>query len=221
MSPCLFLVRHAQSANNAKAEDQRIPDPPITPLGETQSQRLATALSALQPTHLFTSPFLRSIQTTRAAANLLRLQPTIHRELFEQGGCYRGHAVGDRHPMPGMGRSQLQALCPNWTIDPLIPETGWNTLSEYEEIDQARERARRVAAWLSSQTHRSEERWALIIHADFKLRILEALLDRNDLEEHLGDVINTSISRLSWNQGRWRLDFWNSYQHLVPELVTA
>jgi 2,3-bisphosphoglycerate-dependent phosphoglycerate mutase len=221
MSPCLFLVRHAQSANNAQAEHQRIPDPPITPLGETQSQRLAEAMASFRPTHLFTSPFLRSIQTTRGVAEQLRLQPTIHRELFEQGGCYRGHAVGDRHPMPGMGRRELQELCPSWTVDPLIPEAGWNTLSRYEEIDQARDRARRVAGWISSSMQHAEDRWAFIIHADFKLRILEALLDRNDLEEHLGDVINTSISRLSWQQGKWKLDFWNSYQHLDPDLVTA
>jgi 2,3-bisphosphoglycerate-dependent phosphoglycerate mutase len=221
MSLSLFLVRHAQSANNAQDERCRIPDPPITPLGNTQAQRLASAMKSLQPTHLLTSPFLRSIQTTRAVADHLGLQAMIQRDLFEQGGCYRGFAVGDRHPVPGMGRSVLQDLCPTWVIDPEIPEEGWNTLDHYEERDEARERAARVATWIADQPLAPTARVALIIHADFKLRLLEALLDREDLEEHLGDVINTSISQLSYREKKWKLEFWNSYQHLAPEEVTC
>jgi 2,3-bisphosphoglycerate-dependent phosphoglycerate mutase len=221
MSLSLFLVRHAQSANNAQEESQRVPDPPITALGTRQAQRLAEALQPLRLTRLLTSPFLRSIQTTREVASSLGLQPTIHRELYEQGGCYRGHAIGDRHPVPGMGRTALQELCPTWSIDPEIPETGWNTLNHYEPLDEARQRARRVAQWIASTPSRSSERWGLIIHADFKLRLLEALLERHDLEEHLGDVVNTSISQLSQRQGKWKLEFWNSYQHLAPDEITV
>jgi hypothetical protein len=66
----------------------------------------------------------------------------------------------------------------------------------------------------------SSERWGMIIHADFKLRLLEAMLDRDDLEEHLGEVVNTSISHLSQDGRKWKLEFWNSYQHLPPEEVT-
>lgn len=242
MSLSIFLVRHAQSANNAQDEHLRIPDPPITLLGHKQAQRLARALAPLGLTRLYTSPFLRSIETTRDAASTLGLQPFIHRDLFEQGGCYRGHAAGDRHPMPGMGRSTLQKLCPSWSIDPEIPDKGWNTLDHYEILAEARERAKRVATWIEStstgftrsdssrsdssrsvsgQTLASGERWGLIIHADFKLRLLEALLQQDDLERHLGEVVNTSISRLTRCNGTWKLDFWNSYQHLEPHEVTT
>lgn len=221
MSLRLFLVRHAQSANNAQDEHLRIPDPPITPLGTRQAQRLARALRPLALTRLFTSPFLRSIETTRDASHALGLQPFIHRELFEQGGCYRGYAVGDRHPVPGMGQSVLKELCPTWQVDPEIPESGWNTLDHYEVVAEARVRARRVAAWLESTPCQPDERWGMIIHADFKLRLLEALLGRDDLEPHLGDVVNTSISQLSRCNGTWRLDFWNAHQHLEPDEVTA
>lgn len=221
MSLSLFLIRHAQSANNAQDEHLRVPDPPITRLGCLQAQRLAKALKPLRLTHLFASPFLRSIETTRDSASLLGLRPIVHRELFEQGGCYRGHAVGDRYPMPGMGQSVLRKLCPTWSIDPEIPETGWNTLDHYESLGESRERAKRVANWMESTTLQNEERWGLIIHADFKLRLLEALLRRNDLEEHLGEVVNTSISRLTRVHGTWKLEFWNSHQHLEPDEVST
>jgi 2,3-bisphosphoglycerate-dependent phosphoglycerate mutase len=221
MSLSVFLVRHAQSANNAQEDHLRIPDPPITTLGAIQSQRLATAMQPLGLTHLWSSPFLRSIQTTREVAQRLGLQPAIHRELFEQGGCYRGYADGDRHPMPGLGRTALEQLCPHWSIDPMIPVEGWNTLDHYEVIEEARIRAKRVAGWLASMASKSNQRWGLIIHADFKLRLLEAMLERDDLEPHLGEVVNTSISQLSREHGKWKLEFWNSYQHLAPDEVTA
>jgi len=227
MSLSLFLVRHAQSANNAQEDRLRIPDPPITLLGCRQALRLANALRPLGLTRMFTSPFLRSIQTAQDAAESLGIQPFIHRELYEQGGCYRGYAIGDRHPMPGMGRSALQQLCPNWEIDAEIPESGWNTLDHYEPLSEARERARRVAEWIESahrksgECRQSGERWGMIIHADFKLRLLEALLQREDLEEHLGDVVNTSISRITRCNGTWKLDFCNSHQHLEHDDATS
>jgi 2,3-bisphosphoglycerate-dependent phosphoglycerate mutase len=221
MSPCLYLVRHAQSANNALDEQLRIPDPPITPLGETQSERLAVALDKLELTQMWVSPFLRSVQTARSAAQRIGLRPRIRRDIFEQGGCYRGYARGDRHPMPGMGREELAQLCPDWAIDPDIGSAGWNPLDHYEELDEARARAVSVVQWIEGSSWAEQDRLALIIHADFKLRMLEALLDRDDLEAHLGEVVNTSITRVSRSASRWRLDFWNSHQHLESELVTS
>ncbi len=221
MSPALYLVRHAQSANNAQSEQNRVPDPPITPIGETQAQRLGDALERLKPSRLIVSPFLRSIQTALPTAHRTGLRPYIHREIYEQGGCYRGHAVGDRHPMPGMNRSELQTLCPDWEIDDRIGLVGWNELKYYEDIEQARLRAVQVARWLVESKWSTGERIAMIIHADFKLRMLEALLDRDDLENHFGEVVNTSITKVTRSGSRWRLDFWNAHQHLEDELITT
>lgn len=67
----LYLVRHAQSTNNAQPESQRIPDPPLTDLGEQQAQALALAIDQLSPDHLFSSPFLRTLQTTAPVAQAL------------------------------------------------------------------------------------------------------------------------------------------------------
>lgn len=221
MPACLLLVRHAQSANNAQHESLRIPDPPITALGEVQSQRLALAMPAWNPTLVLVSPFLRSIQTAMPLVASTGAPARIRQDIFEQGGCYRGYRIDDRHPMPGMNRDELVSLCPDWEIDPRIGEQGWNDLSAYESLEAARARARRVVAAIASDATLREHRVALVIHADFKLRMLEACLERDDLEERLGDVINTSITRLTHAAGRWKLDVWNSHQHLEPELVTS
>jgi len=64
--------------------------------------------------------------------------------------------------------------------------------------------------------HSSRDRVAMVIHADFKLRLLEAFLEDDAIEEQLGDIANTSITRLSLSKGRWRMDYWNVFSHLDP-----
>lgn len=221
LKPKLYLVRHAQSTNNAYPEPQRIPDPPLTDLGKQQAHALAKVAPQFDATHLFTSPFLRTLQTTEPLVESTGLVPIIHAELFEQGGCYRGYDPIGKHPEPGLRRSEIAEHFPGWHIDPAIDEQGWNKLPHYENLDMARERARRVAQWLEQEFQDSAAQILLVIHADFKLRLLEALLKRIDLEENLGSVINTSISSLSLECNNWQLDTWNNHQHLPTEWITS
>ena len=51
----LYLVRHAQSSNNAQPEHLRVPDPGITEIGEQQAICLADWLDASSFVHLATS----------------------------------------------------------------------------------------------------------------------------------------------------------------------
>ncbi|MBU6174768.1 MAG: histidine phosphatase family protein, partial [Planctomycetes bacterium] len=92
----LYLIRHAQSENNAKPDAERIPDPGITPLGVEQSERLAASIDRYRPTRLYCSPFLRSLQTLSPVAKKLQLQPRVRQDLYEQGGCHRGYVDGQR-----------------------------------------------------------------------------------------------------------------------------
>jgi broad specificity phosphatase PhoE len=61
---------------------------------------------------------------------------------------------------------------------------------------------------------------ALVIHADFKLRLLETFLELASAESWLRDVANTSISKISARNGRWKLDYWNVVSHLEREEIT-
>jgi 2,3-bisphosphoglycerate-dependent phosphoglycerate mutase len=216
----VYLVRHAQSENNAKPESQRIPDPAITDLGIRQALAFSRFASSLAPTHLYTSPFLRTLQTTAPMADALGIVPSVKADLYEQGGCYRGYRINDRTPEPGLNRSGIQSLHPNWIIDPSIDELGWNKHTSYEHLEEARARANRVSNWLVEQPWPKESRVMLVIHADFKIRMLEALLDRLDIEDQLGSVINTAWTSLKYSGGHWKLDRFNQYDHLESDMVS-
>jgi len=83
----LYLIRHAESVNNARFRDAdvvdlslRDPDPALTSLGHVQAQHLAhfvvhaAELYAQHPhgepllTHLIVSPMRRALETARAIA---------------------------------------------------------------------------------------------------------------------------------------------------------
>ncbi|MFN7875265.1 MAG: histidine phosphatase family protein [Pirellula sp.] len=218
----LILIRHAQSENNAKDEAERVPDPGITELGHEQAKHLIPCFHRLAPELVYCSPFLRTIQTLRPAIDSLGMAPVIHPEIYEQGGCYAGHLVGQREPRPGMSRKEIADLCPGWIIHPDISDVGWNRLKQYETIIEARERARQVHEWyeLESEIH-SHRKVVMMIHADFKLRLLEAFLGIADLDPHLADPYNTSITWLTRNNGKWRLRLWNDHSHLPESHLTT
>ena len=217
----LFLIRHAQSANNAKPDSERVPDPGITELGVEQSKLLASFIHRFEPTLLYCSPFLRSLQTLKPSASALGLMPIIRQDLFEQGGCHRGFETGKRFAEPGMTRRELETHYSGWELDPRITEHGWNPLKEYETTSQARLRAHEVCRWFDNEPRHSTHRVAMMIHADFKVRLRESFLGIEDLDSHVAEPINTSISCLIKSNGRWQLDFWNHFHHLPDHLVSS
>lgn len=219
----LLLIRHAESANNALPEFQRIPDPGLTPRGHLQAMSVARRLASTQIDLLYCSGFLRSLQTaqyihaTRIATNSSPVPnpPTrvaIQADLFEQGGCYAGYLPDQRTPQPGMGRAELSLRFPNWEIDPRISEQGWWAHQTYESDSEATLRAQRVAQWLASHPLHRDASIALVIHADFKNLLLRALLP-DSFQSHLS-LGNTAISDLTWEANRWHLRYANCTQHL-------
>lgn len=221
--PSLILIRHAQSQNNALDESLRVPDPEITPLGVQQSQRLAEAVARLNPSVLYCSPFQRSLQTTYWIVNKTGLVPFVQQDLYEQGGCHSGFEPGKRVAQPGLTRVQLQERFPGWKYDQRITQHGWYDRNHYETPHEARTRAEQVRHWFEngSQSHTLLDRVAMVIHADFKLRLLESFLELPNIENSLGNVVNTSITQLSLANGKWKLDYWNDFSHLENELVTT
>ena len=220
--PCLLLIRHAQSQNNALEDHLRVPDPDITELGVHQSRKLGNLVSHLSPSVIYCSPFLRSLETTRWAASQLDTVPMVRQDLYEQGGCHSGFEPGNRIAQSGMNRSTLEQRYPGWHLDDRIDDSGWYDLNHYETEAEARDRAMRVRRWYESEseTHDASDRVAMVIHADFKLRLIEAFLENDSIEQQLGDIVNTSVTRLSLSKGRWRLDYWNVFTHLGPDEIS-
>ena len=93
----LYLIRHAESENNAKPERLRVEDPPISSLGRQQAKCLGQWVRTLSVDILITSPFLRTLETTREVVNGATHHVHVWHDLFEQGGCYRGHGPDAPH----------------------------------------------------------------------------------------------------------------------------
>jgi len=142
--------------------------------------------------------------------------PMVRQDIYEQGGCHSGYQPGMRAAVAGMTRQTLADRYSRWRLDERITDQGWYDLNHYETEDEARERAKRVRNWYESEskTHNDQDRVAMVIHADFKLRLLEAFLEDDAIEAKLGDIVNTSMTQLSLVKGRWRIDYWNVFSHL-------
>jgi 2,3-bisphosphoglycerate-dependent phosphoglycerate mutase len=219
----VMLIRHAQSANNAKPEHERVSDPDLTELGRAQAEATARALSSYTIKQLYCSPFLRALETTRPIARGRDCSPFIHCELFEQGGCYSGHLPGQKVGQPGMGCHELANRYSGWCIDPRIAEQGWWS-RPYESAEESLLRAGRVRQWLEAEViDGSDSLVTLVIHADFKRHLLMQLLGpswSSPIDRQLGPLHNAGISLLEYSQSNWLLLSYNSTSHLSSNLLS-
>jgi 8-oxo-dGTP diphosphatase len=84
----LFLVRHAKAGKRSQWDD----DDSLRPLvaeGVRQSEVIAEAIAPLHPTALFSSPFLRCVQTLEPLAKATGLSVVKH-ELLAEGVDFIG-----------------------------------------------------------------------------------------------------------------------------------
>jgi 2,3-bisphosphoglycerate-dependent phosphoglycerate mutase len=219
----IFLIRHAQSANNALPESQRVCDPGLTALGYHQAAATASALITRNVRQIFCSPFLRSLETARVIAQATGCQPEVRSDLFEQGGCYSGYITGAEVGQPGLGAVELASRYPGWRIDGRIASSGWWG-RDYETLEQAGQRARSVRAWLEEQVVTQNGTLdILVIHADFKRLLILELLGKNNghfRPELFGPLLNAGITELEFSRDAWTLHAYNSTSHLNSGQLT-
>ena len=88
--PVVYLIRHAESENNAKPPYERVCDPGLTRRGHIQAEHLANWLRGVPLDRLITSPFRRTLETTRHLLREKAVPVEIWHNVFENGGCYHG-----------------------------------------------------------------------------------------------------------------------------------
>lgn len=213
----LFIIRHAQSENNAKPEHQRVEDPGLTEIGYQQAERLAEWSTSLNLSRLFCSPFLRTLLTTAPIAKATGLTPEVRVDLHEFGGCMSGPSIETMVGRPGMTRQQIHRRFPNYRISESeqIDETGWWKSKPFETDQQVQSRARRLLTQTIAEFAQSDERVAYVMHADFKVTFLNLLC-----EQTLRFPFNTSVSELTIGPTEKTLDEYNGVAHLTDELLT-
>lgn len=238
----LYLIRHAESVNNARFRDAdvfdmslRDPDPALTSLGHVQAQHLAHFVAhANEPyaqhphgepllTRLIVSPMRRALETARAIAEQTTIPIEVWDDVHEVGGIF--DIEGDTHTtLPGMTRGDILALIPHAHLPPTITEQGWWHRPAPETFAEAHERAQRVAERL--RTHAAdhpEERLGVVSHGIFITLLLRVLLGAafNDPLPAYFYHNNTGITRVEFIQPHEvAVHYTNFIGHVPGECVT-
>ncbi len=221
----LYLIRHAESENNARPLHQRVEDPRLTAVGRLQAEHLATWARTLRINTLITSPFLRTLETTRAIVDATPQPVHVWHDVYERGGCYRGFGPDAREGGLGLGRSAIvrhaSASPENCVIDATIDDAGWWGGKPREEDPAVTVRAKSVAQRLVATFGNRGETIVAVIHAEFKRHLLGELLSGIMDAHQLGPMRNTGVTKVNFYGDRWQLDWFNSVTHLPVRLVTG
>ena len=212
----LYLIRHAQSLNNALPEEQRVEDPALTEIGEQQAALLAKWISGLRLSRLIASPFLRTLLTAEPIHRETKLPVQIRAELHEQGGCYSGYTPQNMMGRPGMTRWEIEQRFPSFQVAADIDGQGWWRSQPYESHEAARQRAARLLDRTREEFEHTDERVGYVMHADIKLLFLGQFHP-----EPLETPYNVSVSKIAFKSKTIQLEDYNMVQHLPPHLITS
>lgn len=226
----LYLVRHAQSQNNANPNGPTHDDAPLTGLGHEQARLTGAYLASLElkPAMLYASPMMRALQTVSHIQRELAMSPRIIPDICECGGPHRP---------PGRSSHDILKEFPNVDLDERVGPEGWWTSNESDDDDEAiYSRAIVVGEWL--RTRRAHDRRVVIAvsHGRFGSALVSSLLGlgpagysrfpfdncgitRIDFDPH-GDFVYAPSSVRAADVRAVRLRFHNATAHLPVTHVT-
>jgi 2,3-bisphosphoglycerate-dependent phosphoglycerate mutase len=243
----LYIIRHAQSYNNALSDaHDRVCDPPITDLGKTQAARLAHHLAS-EPhpeqrhgrdpeetsvetvegygiRRLYCSAMHRSLQTATAVGEAIGVAPEVWTDIHESGGIFLEHRDGRGIVgYPGMTRAQIAAEFPTVVLSDEVKEEGWwDPARGEEDWPTCQGRAVRVSRKLWQWAAEGVEGpVALVSHAGFIEALVKALLGRLPGANVTIYHFNTAITRLDLEApDELRVRYINRVPHLTQDLVS-
>lgn len=242
----LYIIRHAQSTNNALGADisKRVRDAPLTELGHKQAARLAEHLASgthvetiflrsseslvLEERHgygitrLYCSAMHRALQTAQPVSAALGLKPHVWVDIHEQGGIYLDEPDGRRVGYPGLTRAEIMAQFDGYVLPEEVTDMGWWG-KEHETAAASQGRAIRVADQLWQWAAASpDERIAIISHGTFIAYLIKALLNQLPGKGVFYNHYNTAISHINLEaNGIVSLRYLNKIDHLPPRMITA
>lgn len=226
----LYLIRHAESENNALSQDslhRRKVDPDLTPLGYQQRDLLARHIGAARDavgegytiTHLYTSAMYRSLLTTKPVSDALGIRPTVWPDLHEKGGMFL-ERDGCVRGCTGMTRAAILSEFPGYQLPQEVSDRGWYDPEMGREMEtHSYYRAIKVARELRDRSE-SADVIALVSHAGFLDVLLKAIFaqlpSRPYTMRYYHD--NTAITRINFHRGWATLHYLNRVDHLPADL---
>jgi 2,3-bisphosphoglycerate-dependent phosphoglycerate mutase/probable phosphoglycerate mutase len=243
----LYIIRHAQSTNNALPAEvelrDRVCDPLLTELGFRQAERLAEHMAtgcdgwrevaSADPeagggpcvatygiTRLVCSPMRRTLLTAQPLSRTLGIRPEVWLDIHEHGGIYLDHGAPlGRAGYPGITRAELLAEFPGYRAPEGLTERGW-WHDGFEEWDQCLVRARKVAAGLR-EMGATDARIAMVTHGAFASALIMALVGTPPNAGVHFSHHNTGITLVRFRpDGGLRLRYLNRVPHLEPGMIT-
>ena len=243
----LYIIRHAQSSNNALADPtDRVADPPLTDLGRRQAARLATHLASEphpeqrhgqdpEDTHvetvrgygirrLYCSAMHRSLETANAIGEATGIAPEVWVDIHESGGIYLAHRDGRGVVgYPGKTRSQIVEEFPAVVPGDGVKDDGWwDPARGEEDWPTCQGRAVRVAGRLWQWAHDGVDGpVAIVSHGEFINALIKALLSRIPTSDLAFYHFNTAITRIDLEPPvRVLVRYMNRVPHLSRELLS-
>lgn len=244
----LYLVRHAQSRNNAlwlatSSHKNRVPDPLLSDTGRQQARHLAEFVKSGREseselwspsdgrqgfgiTHLYSSLMLRAVETGLMVSKTTGVPLNGWIDIHETGGIVSGD--GEEIPFegqPGSTESYLRREYPDLMFTGQFGEQGWWNRPREDEAEK-RPRAHRVVQTLLEKHGHSEDRVLMITHGSFYIHLMREMMGIHDTNVYF-ELSNTGITR--WevypnrrDSSQWvrMLVYMNRTDHLPPELVT-
>ena len=241
----LFVIRHAQSANNAlwaanQSDVGRFADPELSDLGEQQARYLARYLATAndgspQPnpgnryglTHLYSSLMVRAIVTGTHVAEALDLPLGTWELVHEWGGIFdKDPKTGERVGLPGPNRAYFEARFPHLALPDSLGEAGWWN-RPYEAPEEAPARAAQFLEEVIAKHGHTDDRVAIFTHAGFSHALLRTLTQYQRKKElPTGEVVvgfwknNTGITRLRFTDDSIRVIGVNNISFLPDALIS-
>lgn len=206
----ILLVRHGESAPAVPGEEfpkvDGHGDPPLSPDGRWQAQRLAERMAKERVDHIYVTNLRRTAETAAPLAGRLGITPTVEPDLREvflgewEGGLFR-QKTAERDPVA----EQM------WT------EGRWDVIPGAESHDQLR--ARVVPAIERIAKAHPDQRVVVVVHGGIIGTVLATATDARPFAFVGAD--NASISHLVVDGQRWIVRRFNDTGHLAGELSAA
>ena len=217
----LFIIRHAQSQNNALPTAQRVPDAPLTELGLSQARHLVQWAQQAQFHELLTSPFRRTLQTSQMIYAASDANWSTWTQLHEQGGCVSGIDEASFQGEPGMTREAIEREFPGCLVSADIDDQGWWKSQPRETDLQLEERVIAVKERILTEFGAGERNIACVTHADFSQKLILALLG-DDADNPPADraLLNASVTSFTIDVNQVQMDGYSNVDHLPSELVS-
>jgi 2,3-bisphosphoglycerate-dependent phosphoglycerate mutase len=244
----LYLIRHAQSANNVIWDGSdnnkgRIPDPEITDSGHRQAEKLGQHMAHPQAeprqhpfvsrpetsyglTHVYCSLMSRSVLTAQYIAEACQLELHALPDIFEKNGIYEYDEDGNMQGLPGPDRSYFEQRFPNLQLPENLNDKGWWSRPA-ENNDEFLQRVKSVVAAVKQEHAQQDDTIAMVAHGDFIDQFVNELMA---VPRHHGNYQsdwvanwtfhNTSISRIDFYGAAHNVIYLNRVDHLPLDLIS-